>query len=340
MNLVAGMSKVERLNARVGKLLAVAVQEVLEAVRETVSEYQEKTARTQRENERLRRKLQEMQELVSNRHCGAEEVVVKHNQSDCLMIGQGDVSQKDDELKLKDGVNSSPPVVRQSQLRFEASDSNPHSAPSQFASQGGISVSDYPVTRPEETRHAAADFPLSVIKTEAESEEYHDYASQAVIYPTEQMTAQSTSCTFVPFALNGSLQRLTTEDMEQIGAALDGKEGGRDDVLNGLAYRRSACGFRMRRSEKRFCCPLCGRTFSHAGDFKKHKRVHTGEKPYLCTLCGKRFSQSGYLKIHQRYHTGEKPYACSTCGKRFSHSSNYRKHQQTHITQSLGANLI
>lgn len=53
------MSKVERLNARVSKLLTAAVQEVLEAVRETVSEYQEKTARTQRENERLRLKLQD-----------------------------------------------------------------------------------------------------------------------------------------------------------------------------------------------------------------------------------------------------------------------------------------
>uniref|UniRef100_A0A4W5M9A3 C2H2-type domain-containing protein n=1 Tax=Hucho hucho TaxID=62062 RepID=A0A4W5M9A3_9TELE len=84
-------------------------------------------------------------------------------------------------------------------------------------------------------------------------------------------------------------------------------------------------------SEKRYCCPLCGRCFSHAGDFKKHKRVHTGEKPYCCSVCGKRFSQSGYLKIHQRYHTGERPYGCTQCGKRFSHSSNFKKHQLTHL---------
>ena len=55
------MSKIERLNARVTKLLTAAVHEVLEVVKDTVSEYQEKTARTQRENERLQRKLQEQQ---------------------------------------------------------------------------------------------------------------------------------------------------------------------------------------------------------------------------------------------------------------------------------------
>ncbi|XP_063076958.1 uncharacterized protein LOC134466960 [Engraulis encrasicolus] len=82
---------------------------------------------------------------------------------------------------------------------------------------------------------------------------------------------------------------------------------------------------------KRYCCPLCGRSFNHAGDFKKHKRVHTGEKPYGCGVCGKRFSQSGYLTVHLRYHTGERPYTCM-CGKSFSHSSNFRKHQQTHLT--------
>lgn len=59
------MSKLERLNARVAKLLTGAVQEVLEVVKETVSEYQEKTARTQRENESLRRKLQELQDKMT-----------------------------------------------------------------------------------------------------------------------------------------------------------------------------------------------------------------------------------------------------------------------------------
>ena len=60
------MSKIDRLNARVAKLLTVAVNEVLEVVKETVSEYQEKTARTQRENESLRRRLQELQDKLKD----------------------------------------------------------------------------------------------------------------------------------------------------------------------------------------------------------------------------------------------------------------------------------
>lgn len=59
------MSKLERLNARVAKLLTEAVHEVLEMVKETVSEYQEKTARTLRENESLKRRLQELQNKIT-----------------------------------------------------------------------------------------------------------------------------------------------------------------------------------------------------------------------------------------------------------------------------------
>ncbi|KAL2078728.1 hypothetical protein ACEWY4_026413 [Coilia grayii] len=50
-------TKIDRLNERVSRLLTAAVNEVLELVRDTVSEYQEKTSRTQRENERLRKRL-------------------------------------------------------------------------------------------------------------------------------------------------------------------------------------------------------------------------------------------------------------------------------------------
>lgn len=168
------------------------------------------------------------------------------------------------------------------------------------------------------------------IKTEVQTDGYaHEGLSynSVAFSPSGEPVEQPGGSGFIQFDLNGPLERLTAEDMNDLNAVLDVRNQRHNQLLNGLSFRNF--------HDKRFCCPYCSRSFSHAGDFKKHKRVHTGEKPYLCTLCGKRFSQSGYLKIHQRYHTGERPYGCSLCGKRFSHSSNFRKHQQIHIGQSL-----
>ncbi|XP_036393112.1 uncharacterized protein LOC118783352 [Megalops cyprinoides] len=54
------MSKLELLNAFLTERLMVAVQEILEVVGDTVSEYQEETARIKKENDSLRWKLREV----------------------------------------------------------------------------------------------------------------------------------------------------------------------------------------------------------------------------------------------------------------------------------------
>lgn len=69
------MSKAERLNERVSELLTAAVQRVLEAVRDTVREYEEKSAQTQRENERLRRRVQELQDQLDRDTAGTRKVL-------------------------------------------------------------------------------------------------------------------------------------------------------------------------------------------------------------------------------------------------------------------------
>lgn len=69
------MSKAERLNERVSELLTAAVQRVLEAVRDTVQEYEEKSAKTQRENERLRRRVQELQDQLDRDSAGTHKVL-------------------------------------------------------------------------------------------------------------------------------------------------------------------------------------------------------------------------------------------------------------------------
>lgn len=74
------MSKAERLNERVSELLTAAVQRVLEAVRDTVREYEEKSAHTQRENERLRRRVQELQDQLDRDAAGRRKVLAPPTQ--------------------------------------------------------------------------------------------------------------------------------------------------------------------------------------------------------------------------------------------------------------------
>ncbi|XP_028823667.1 zinc finger protein 2 homolog [Denticeps clupeoides] len=396
------MSKAERLNARVAKLLTVAVQEVLEVVRETVAEYQEKTARTLRENERLRRRVQELQsrqareapgpELpdgdvttgktwpnhchsVQKRDAALAQVTEHHAFVEC--VASTKTCDKPASEQLNQGSGTSEAGFKNTrptdglknkcfQMQMRRDENHQHSLPDRKVPEHSCSTHN---TGPSllQTNHLcnsvdvdpsayclstsntlSAEISPHLTADEIKKElDTHEYLTDPVEpYPggfsmirdnldVLQEAQALTSGGLVHFPPSQSDGGFSYEN--RIRAAMGSRD--REDQISGVLCRKAPVGvgglrFLQRRhtEQKRYCCGLCGRSFSHAGDFKKHKRVHTGEKPYCCVVCGKRFSQSGYLKIHQRYHTGERPYSCSQCGKRFSHSSNLKKHQQTHLS--------
>ena len=50
-------------------------------------------------------------------------------------------------------------------------------------------------------------------------------------------------------------------------------------------------------------CDACGKTFTQAGDLKKHiTTVHNSQKDHKCYSCGKAFSKAGNLRGGQKDH--------------------------------------
>lgn len=77
-------------------------------------------------------------------------------------------------------------------------------------------------------------------------------------------------------------------------------------------------------------CPICPETFSRATSLNVHIKLHKGEKIHSCPFCGKRFSRADLLKSHKRTHTGERPFSCNLCSKTYAHPSQLRIHKRLH----------
>ena len=82
--------------------------------------------------------------------------------------------------------------------------------------------------------------------------------------------------------------------------------------------------------QKPFECDECGKKFSHLGNFKVHKRIHTGEKPFQCDECEFKCITLGNLKVHKRIHTKEKPFKCDECEYKCITSGNLKVHKRIH----------
>ncbi|XP_066486505.1 zinc finger protein 850-like [Tiliqua scincoides] len=104
---------------------------------------------------------------------------------------------------------------------------------------------------------------------------------------------------------------------------------GWDTVKNSLPNRDENKP-RWYRTEPRFACSDCGKTFPWQSALARHQLSHSGEKPYRCSDCPKSFAQRSKLARHRRLHTGEPSCECAECGKRFCDRYKLARHQKIH----------
>ncbi|XP_069011738.1 uncharacterized protein [Embiotoca jacksoni] len=351
------MSKLVRLNARVEKLLSQAMQEVLEAVRETVSEFQEKTARTQRENQTLKRRLQELQDKIN---VGSNGMVPQLSSAS----KQAEVEPKQNE-ELGEDIELVPSDEHTAALCPTDHDHDHDTSITLLENSPGDATGPHN-SNPTNLKTKTDNGLTALVLNHADSVIAHPISDRDQTMTVESALEEdslrignylycdaSTSTTFFnrldlepPQTLSGLYRESTRRRQVVFSLDQNGLEEPESQRRNGASsveaekqhttqtnIKVASSGLTVFQTDvrKHYYCSVCGRTFRHAGDYKKHNRVHTGEKPYCCSMCGKRFSQSGYLTVHLRYHTGEKPFCCSFCGKSFSHSSNMKKHEQTHL---------
>lgn len=347
------MSKLQHLNSRVAKLLTQAVYEVLEVVKETVSEYQEKTARTQRENESLKRRLQELKDKITNERFGLNSLE-NHSAEDHLSQNQKDELSLHEQTEL-----CSYKYV--SDIKSEIQDYNIN-ALTQAETEGFVSeatdvtciikedaATHFPhisntanSVTPVPTRNTGPsstvcpiDVNLSIVKKEPGP-------SEAV---SKVMSPPHRNCTPCVNLSNSSSHqtpaqapRVVAENQRPV-PIYSSLAISKRHITHAKASRPSFDMPKVRRgplqSENTHICIVCGKTFSRMGNLRIHQRSHTGEKPYGCVQCGRRFTQAGDLKKHKRVHTGEKPFYCNHCGKSFSRRENLKRHQRIHIGETL-----
>ncbi|KAJ8414168.1 hypothetical protein AAFF_G00050380 [Aldrovandia affinis] len=363
------MTKLQLLNSYLTERLMVTVQDILEVVKETVSEYQEENARTKRENETLRRRLREFalktesyhragaqpaalpvsggKSLIEQQHCEQEWSSSLRQDTELTPTGEKQELTEEHVIRQKEEepILSSPCVKSD----YDQESMNPATPVKTMVTEKKDEFIEQQRVRLREEKHSGLQ---SVHMAETEA----GFVSPGL----KKMALEITLSMLSPSSANPELNSNHTEDasmMEPLNTELCSLPSLRADQIK---TEPDEVDFKSEQLSELGCIPkrqygisesLCETNVIIGSDISgteaehmllsdappasevqsEHVLVgHREERQHCCLQCGKCFSHVSYVKIHQQIHTGERPYSCAWCGKSFTQSGDLRRHERIH----------